>query len=124
MDKQKRQMTCIVCPRGCQLEVTRTAEGTITVSGNECIRGESYAKQELTDPRRNISSTVRILHAALPVLPVKTEREIPKDKIFAVMDVINRTQVEAPVKLGDVIIPNCAGTGVNIVASRSLKRNK
>lgn len=122
MKEQERSMTCIVCPRGCRLEVKLTAEAEIRVSGNECPRGEKYAKQELTDPRRNISSTVRIKHAELPVLPVKTAAEIPKDKIMEVMQVINRTVAEAPVQVGEVIIEDCAGSGVAVTAARSMKR--
>ena len=117
-----KEFTCIVCPKGCQLHVFEDEAGLLQVQGHSCKRGESYGKQEVTDPRRNISSTVRVHHGFLKLVPVKTASEIPKDKIFEVMEAINHVEVEAPVSLGQVIISNVASTGADIVATRDIAR--
>lgn len=115
----KREMVCIVCPMGCTLTIEQKNEALL-VTGNRCPRGEQYAKQELTAPLRNIASTVRVHNGVLPVVPVKTDREIPKEKIFAAMALINAVEVEAPVRCGECIIPHLFGTEANIVATRDL----
>lgn len=115
-------MTCIVCPKGCQLSIDFKNKGEITVTGNDCIRGLRYAEQEMTDPRRNIASTVRVLGGNHPVCPVKTKVEIPKGKIQEVMAAINQVTVQAPIQTGDIIIANVCGTGVDIVATRRIKK--
>ncbi|MBY0584940.1 DUF1667 domain-containing protein [Murdochiella sp. Marseille-P8839] len=115
----KREMVCIVCPMGCTLTIEQKNE-VLLVTGNRCPRGEQYAKQELTAPLRNIASTVRVHNGVLPVVPVKTDREIPKEKIFAAMALINAVEVEAPVRCGECIIPHLFGTEANIVATRDL----
>ncbi|WP_066923391.1 DUF1667 domain-containing protein [Murdochiella massiliensis] len=115
----KREMVCIVCPMGCTLTIEQKSEALL-VTGNRCPRGEQYAKQELTAPLRNIASTVRVHNGVLPVVPVKTDREIPKEKIFAAMALINAVEVEAPVRCGECIIPHLFGTEANIVATRDL----
>lgn len=114
-----REFTCIVCPMGCNLSVQIEGD-EIKVSGNNCIIGERYAKQEVTAPKRNISSTVRVEDGFLNLCPVKTQTEIPKEMIFEVMEEINKCQVQAPVKVGQVIIENVANTGVNIIACRNV----
>lgn len=115
----KREMVCIVCPMGCTLTIEQKNEALL-VTGNRCPRGEQYAKQELTAPLRNIASTVRVHNGVLPVVPVKTDREIPKEKIFAAMALINAVEVEAPVRCGECIIPHLFGTEANIVVTRDL----
>jgi CxxC motif-containing protein len=122
MSEAIRQIICIVCPTGCWIEVSGADLKSLKVSGNECKRGAEYALKEITDPRRTLITTVRIDQAALRRLPVRTNREIPKASIFPCMEVINRTRVEAPVRLGQVIIPDILGTGADVVASRSLGR--
>jgi CxxC motif-containing protein len=111
-----------VCPTGCRIQVSGIDGQRLTVSGNECKRGEEYARKEITDPRRILITTVRITHGILQRLPVRTNREIPKASIFPCMQVVNRTQVEAPVDIGQVIIPDILGTGADVVATRSMVR--
>lgn len=119
---KKHDIVCIVCPVGCRLEVTEpdTKDGEYTVTGNKCPRGEKYGKKELINPTRVLPTTVKINNGFLNRLPVRTNGEIPKGKIFEAMEVINNTVVEAPIKMGDVIIPDILGTGVDVVASRSM----
>jgi len=117
-----REIVCIVCPTGCRIRVSGADRQQLTVRGNECKRGEEYALKEISDPRRTLITTVRIDHAPLRRLPVRTNREIPKQSIFPCMEVINRVRVEAPVEIGQVIIPNVLGTGADVVATRSMGR--
>ena len=111
-----RNLTCIVCPRGCQLSVTLNEEGTpVSVEGNACKRGEAYANDECTHPVRTVTSTVRCKSGA--VVSVKTAAPVPKEKMLDVMKEINIIRLEGAVKIGDVIIENVASTGVNVVAT-------
>ena len=112
-----REMVCIVCPKGCRLIVDD--QGNVT--GNSCPRGAKYGHDEVTCPMRNLTSTVKIISKVIARLPVMTDGDIPKDKIFAVMGEINKVQDTAPVHLRDVIIENVLNTGVNIVATRSIE---
>lgn len=115
------EIICIVCPIGCHLTVDE--ENDYKVTGNQCHRGAIYGKQELQNPVRTITSTIKINAASHPRLPVKTSGAIPKGKIFDIMHLINQTEVTAPVSVGEVIIPNILETGVDIVATRSMKKS-
>ncbi len=117
---KKKEFTCVSCPMGCRLTAYRNPDGEIIVEGYTCKRGLEYGMQELQDPRRNISSTVRIEDAELSALPVKTSAPIPKGMIFGVMQEINKVCVSAPISTGDVIIKNVLGTGCDIVAARRM----
>lgn len=117
---EKHKLICINCPMGCRLEVTQTENGGWLVEGNQCKRGTAYAIKELTEPTRVLTSTVVIKNGFLSRLPVRTQTAIPKEKIYEAMDVINKIVVTSPVNVGDVIIENILGTGVNVIASRSM----
>lgn len=110
-------MTCIVCPIGCNLIIDTN---TLEVTGNTCKRGEIYGKNELTNPVRTITSTVKILGGIYPRLPVKTNMPIPKDLNFDCINLINAVTVTSPIKVGDVIIKNVLGTGADLIATRSM----
>ena len=114
-----KTITCICCPKGC-LVTLDTENPEETIKGFGCPQGKEYAIGELTHPMRTISSTVEIKGGLHPRIPVKTNGNIPKEKIFAVMDEINKISVESPVKCGDVLLENVLGTGVNIVACRDM----
>ena len=107
---------CINCPKGCELDVTRQADGTIVVTGHTCPRGEAYGRAELENPTRMVTGLVRIAGMRKP-LPVKTKTAIPKGKIPDVLAALAATEVEAPVALGDVVIADVCGTGVPVVAT-------
>lgn len=115
---QKRNMTCIVCPVGCSMEVCINNDGIVTeVSGNTCVRGEKYAVAEITNPVRTLTTTVRLEGAAELFLPVKTAFPISKGRLFDAMAVIRALTAKAPVKLGDVLTTfDC----VDIVACKSV----
>lgn len=115
MSTKTRELTCIVCPRGCQLSVELDGDKVVGVSGNICSRGFKYAEAECTHPERTVTTTVRC--ASGKVVSVKTSAPVPKAKVFEVMAEINRTVAENGIKIGDVIIENVAGTGVSVVAT-------
>ena len=112
-----KEMICIVCPVGCRMEVD---EVTYDVGGNKCPKGAVYGKKELVSPTRIITSTVKINNAIHNRLPVKTSSEVPKEKIFEIMRVINKFEISSPVYVGEVLIKNVLGTGVDIVATRNM----
>lgn len=116
-----RELICIGCPLGCPLTV-RIDGNEVIVSGNTCARGDDYAKKEVLSPTRIVTSSVHVDGGAIAMVSVKTEHDIPKGKIFECMDEIRRVTVPAPVRIGDVIIPDCAGTGVSIIATKSVER--
>ena len=107
---------CINCPKGCELTVERAADGAISVTGHTCPRGEAYGRAELENPTRMVTGLVRVAGMRKP-LPVKTKSAVPKGKIDAVLFAMHQTTVQLPVKIGDVIVPDVAGTGVDLVAT-------
>ena len=115
----KTELTCIVCPMGCHLNVEQSEEG-FKVEGNTCKRGEKYAVQELTNPTRVITTTVKLENSYLQLLPVKTEDPIPKGMIFDIMEALDKVRVNAPVKVGDVIVENILDTGVNVISAKTM----
>lgn len=117
MTMENRELTCIGCPNGCLLSVTIENGEVISVSGNTCPKGDIYARKEVVNPTRIVTSTVMVTGSDKSRVSVKTKSDIPKDKIFAVMDEINKSYVNAPVSIGDVIIKNVAGTGSDIIAT-------
>lgn len=119
---EKKEMICIVCPIGCHITVEEDKNSSLgySVLGNKCIRGQKYGIEELTNPTRVITSTVKIINGLLNRLPVKTNGAIPKYMNFDCMKVINEVEVESPIKMGDIIIKNILGTGIDLVASRSM----
>ena len=112
-----QNLTCIICPRGCALTVTKS-KGNLTVTGNSCPKGKQYAIDECTNPTRTVTSSVRVENREDTMVSVKTASPVPKDKIFEVMSLIRAKSVCAPVKIGDIIIKDVFGT--NIVATKNI----
>lgn len=115
----KRELTCIVCPKGCQLTVELDGKKVVSVEGYTCKRGLTYAETECTAPMRTLTTTAAV--AGGGVVPVKTDRTIPKEMLFECMKAINEIRVPADAKLGDVVIENILGTGANVVTTRNVK---
>ena len=116
-----KELICINCPIGCHLKVdVENKKG----SGNNCKRGEEYGINEVTNPLRIVTSTVKIKNGEYDVIPVKTEKAIPKELIFKAMEEINKVIVEAPIKMGDIVIENILNTGVNVIATRDIENKK
>ena len=111
-----KELTCIVCPRGCRLKVDDNME----VSGNACPRGKIYAINELTHPTRTITSSIRVTNRPYTLVSVKTSNPIPKDKMFDVMKEIDKLSIEAPTRIGQVVLANVLGTDSNIVITKDI----
>ena len=115
-----RNLTCIVCPMGCQLSVELDEnKKVLSVTGHTCKRGEVYAHNECTAPMRTITSTAAVIGGG--VVPVKTDKTIPKEMMFDCMKVINEARVPADATLGTVVVENILGTGANVVTTRNVK---
>jgi CxxC motif-containing protein len=115
------KMICITCPKGCSLDVTREGQTIVKIKGNGCKRGETYAKAELSDPRRMVASTVKIGGAIHPQLPVATSAPFPKPRIKELLFELRKVELQAPVKMGDVLLKDVLGTGVDVIASRDME---
>ncbi len=113
-----KEMICIICPRGCRMTVDE--ENGYTVSGNGCARGEVYGVSEAKDPVRIVTSTVPCRGLSEDRCPVKTAGGVPKAKIFEVTAAIKQLRLAKPVRMGDVLIPDVCGTGVDVVATKSV----
>ena len=116
----EQTVTCINCPVGCRMTVTVSDSGEfVSVTGNTCPRGASYARQECTLPERMITAVVPV-HGSVTPLSVKTSRPVPKAQIFPIMRELSRLDLSVPVQAGCVVLPDVLGTGADIVATRSL----
>ena len=113
-------LICIGCPLGCPLTVEMEGKEVKSVTGNTCPRGVAYAQKELTNPTRIVTSTVRVAGGKLAMVSVKTQSDIPKDKIFDCVKALKDVELTAPVKIGDVVVENVAGTGVNVIATKNV----
>ena len=116
----RKYLTCIGCPMGCQLTVTMNGRDVTEVSGNNCKRGAVYGAKEVTDPTRIVTTTVRVTGGEIGAVSVKTKEEIPKEKIFECIKALKDLEVKAPVHIGDVIFVDVAGTGTDIIATKTV----
>ena len=113
----KKNLICVSCPLGCPIEVEIENGEVVAVTGNTCKRGDAYARAEITNPVRSLTTSVKVENGVHPVVPVKSSGPVPKDKMFECMNVINSVTVKVPVKIGDVVIENILDLGVDIVAT-------
>lgn len=111
-----KELTCIVCPRGCRLQI----DDNMNVTGNFCPRGKEYAISELTHPTRNITSSIKVDNRPYTLVSVKTSKPVPKEKIFAVMEEINKLSVSAPTKIGQVVKANILGLDSDIIITKNI----
>lgn len=116
------ELICIVCPKGCHLHVDE--QNGYAVTGNSCEKGAAYGKKELVNPTRVVTSTVKIHGADCRRLPVKTDADIPKGMIFDAMKLLNGVEVIVPASIGDIVVEDILGTGVNFVATKNIKASK
>ena len=117
---EKRELTCIGCPLGCTLTVEMTGGEVASVVGNTCKRGDDYARKEVTNPTRIVTSSVKVEDGILAAVSVKTKEDIPKDKIFDCVKALKDISVKAPVHIGDVILASVAGTGADVIATKNV----
>lgn len=114
-----REIRCIVCPTGCMVHV-ENINGELIIEGHSCKRGEEYAREEFISPKRILTTTMRVENGFLSLVPVRSNKPLPKDKLVETLKEIARKQIEAPIKMGDVLIENVLGLDINIIASRDL----
>ncbi|MGH4124057.1 MAG: DUF1667 domain-containing protein [Clostridium sp.] len=116
-----RELTCIGCPVGCALTVELSGNEVISVSGNTCKIGENYGKKECTNPTRVVTSSVLVTNGKSAILPVKTEKDIPKNLIYDCVGALKNVVVKAPIHIGDVVLKNVLNTGINIIATKDIE---
>lgn len=112
-----KEFICIVCPRGCHIKVDGES-----ITGYTCKRGLEYVKQESVAPKRTVTSTVKVKNGDFRVVSCRTTEPIDKNKMFDLMNIINKIEVEAPVKVGDVLLDNIFGTSAKLIATKEIKR--
>ncbi|MFW6120432.1 MAG: DUF1667 domain-containing protein [Petrotogales bacterium] len=124
MTTDKQEITCVICPLGCKILVTTDGNRVHATTGNKCKKGIEYAMHEAFDPRRMLTTSVLVEEGEWPLVSVKSSQPIPKEKIFDVLKKIKKTRVTAPVNPGQSIITNVANTGIDIVATKTVKKIK
>ena len=117
----KKEIICTVCPRGCHIQVEGEGDKVLSVEGQGCKRGLEYASAEFAHPVRILTTLVRLTGVQNDLLPVRSNKPLPKEKLFDCMAVIRDTEVKVPVARYDVVIPNICGTGVDIVATKTVE---
>ncbi len=115
-----RHFTCIVCPNGCEVEALLKDGEIVSISGASCPKGEAYVRQEITDPRRTIASSVLVRGGTLPLVSVRLDRPVPKNRLFDVMKEIRKTELNAPVKSGTCVIKNVLGLNSDVIATKTV----
>lgn len=115
------EMVCIVCPNGCLLQVD-VKDGSVIVQGNKCKRGIAFAQKEITAPVRSVTSTVATVFRVFPVVPIRTKGDIPKCKIPEIMALLKTIVADRPYKMGETILADAAGTGVDIIVTTDMER--
>lgn len=116
------KIVCVLCPMGCKIKYNALNGKIVSLEGNRCPRGVSYLEDELREPKRIVPTSVKVINGEMPLASVKTSKPIPRRLIPQFMQVVKNVEVEAPIKVGDVIIENVLDTGANVVATRTVKR--
>lgn len=119
-----KTFTCILCPNGCEIRVQLDGTEILSADGNKCPKGAAYVEQEIKNPVRNIASSVLVVGGTMPLCSVRLTAPVPKSRIFDVMEKMKEMKVSAPVKAGDVLIPNVLGLGSDVIATRHVERRE
>lgn len=119
---EKRHFVCVVCPIGCEIDVVHDGSKIISMEGSKCKKSEEFVSQELIEPMRILTTTVRIQESMWPVIPVRTDKPVPKRLFPRIMRQLRRTKLQAPVNMLDVVVSDVLGTGANIIATRTMPR--
>ena len=118
---EEKNLICIGWAGGRPLTVKMEHGEVVSVTGNTCKRGDIYARKEVTNPTRIVTSTVRVTGGSEAMVSVKTKEDIPKGKIFDCVKALKNVEVAAPVHIGDVLVKNVAGTGVDVIATKNVE---
>lgn len=119
---KKKRITCVICPNGCSMVVLMNGGQVIDVQNNLCSRGIKYALTEATFPKRILTTTVRVRGSGTPLVPVRTAKPIPKEKMVEAMHELNKIKINAPVHVGDVILADLLDTNVAVIATRNIQK--
>ncbi len=119
---EEKEITCIVCPIGCNILVKKDDSNVTILDGNKCKRGVEYARTEALDPKRMLTSSVLVLEGEWPLVSVKSTKPVPKKHLFSVLSKIKKAKVKAPVKLGQVLIKNASNTNIDIIATKNINK--
>ncbi len=117
----EKEVTCIVCPISCKILVRTDGIEFEVIKGNKCKKGIEYARNEVLDPRRMLTTSVLVRKGNWPLVSVKSSKPIPKEKVFSVLEEIKRVDIKAPVKSGQTILKNVADTDIDIIATKTVK---
>ena len=118
--KSEEEITCIICPIGCKIQIKKDGEKIDIKKGWKCKRGIEYARNEAVNPRRVLTTSILVENGKWPLVSVKTNKPIPKDRLLIVLDIIKNTRVKAPIRLGDKLIEDIGKTGVDVVATKTI----
>jgi CxxC motif-containing protein len=121
---ETNELICVACPKGCTLQIKHEGNDVVEVIGAGCKRGKDYAICELQDPRRMVASTVRVIGGLHPLVPVYTDKGFPKPLIPQLARELRKVEIAAPVKINQVVLENALGTGVDIITSRDMPKEK
>ncbi len=122
MMNKMQEIICIICPLSCQIKIRVKNKKIVSLENNKCRRGREYAKQEFYNPQRVLTTTIKVKNSnSFPLLPVRTDKSIPKGKLRECMQYLTNIEVEAPAKIGQVIVSNILNTGTNVIATRKLR---
>ncbi len=116
------EVICVACPKGCRITIESKDDNIIDISGYSCEKGKNYAKEEFENPTRILPTTVRVSGGEFPLVSVKTEKAIPKERLLDAMDVIAKLEIKAPINNGDIVYENILNTGVNLIATRRVAK--
>jgi CxxC motif-containing protein len=122
MAAEKKHFVCVVCPIGCEIDVVHDGSKIISMEGSKCEKSEEFVSQELIEPMRILTTTVRIQGARWPVIPVRTDKAVPKRLFPRIMNQLKRIKLQAPVNMLDVVMNDIARTGANVIATRTMPR--
>jgi CxxC motif-containing protein len=122
MAADKKHFVCVVCPIGCEIDVVHDGSKIISMEGNKCEKSEEFVQQELIEPMRILTTTVRIQGSKWPVIPVRTDKTVPKRLFPLMMKQLRRIKLQAPVNILDVVVTDVLHTGANIIAARTMPR--
>ena len=122
MNEKNQEITCIVCPLGCKLIVTKSNNKIKKIEGYSCKQGIEYARSEALDPKRMLTSSVAVLHGTWPLVSVKTSLPVPKKDIHTVLSHLKEIQIDAPIQAGDTLVRNIADTDIDIIATKTIQK--
>jgi len=122
MAAEKKHFVCVVCPIGCEIDIVHDGSKIISMEGNKCEKSEEFVRQELIEPMRILTTTVRIQGSKWPVIPVRTDKTVPKRLFPRIMRQMRRINLQAPVNILDVVVTDVLHTGANIITTRTMPR--